>query len=116
MPEGNVQTGLASGSFRIHSLKGEDKVTKLFQTDIASEANLKVFVTDIRSEAELIVYETTDQWLATESPIWCYTDVQSDADKIVYFTQAQWDADLVVYKTDVQSDAGWVDSTKSSLL
>jgi len=84
-------------------------VTKLFQTDIASEANLKVFVTDIRSEAELIVYETTDQWLATESPIWCYTDIQSDADKIVYFTQAQWDADLVVYKTDVQSDAGWVD-------
>jgi len=75
-----------------------------------------VFVTDIRSEADLIVYETTDQWAATEGSIWCYTDIQSEADKKVYFTDAQWDANLVIYKTDVQSDAGWVDSTKSGLL
>ena len=89
---------------------------KLFKTDIASEANLKVFVTDIRSDAELIVYETTDAWAATESPIWCYTDIQSEADKIVYFTSSRWEADLAVFKTDIQSDAGWVDSSKSGLL
>lgn len=89
---------------------------KLFKTDIASEANLKVFVTDIRSEAELIVYETTDSWAATESQIWCYTDIQSEADKVVYFTVARWEADLVIYKTDVQSDAAWVDSSKAGLL
>ena len=55
---------------------------KLFKTNISSEANLKVFVTDIRSEADLVVYETTNQWEAAESPIWCYTDIQSEADKL----------------------------------
>ncbi len=89
---------------------------RLFKTDIPSEANLKVFVTDIRSEADLIIYETTDQWAATEAPIWCYTDIQSEADKIVHFTTSQWEADLVVYKTDVQSDAGWVNTGKAGLL
>jgi hypothetical protein len=89
---------------------------KLFKTDIASEADLKVYVADIRSEAHLIVYETTDQWAATEPQIWCYTDIRSEADKIVHFTTMQWDADLVIYKTDIQSDAGWADSSKSGLL
>ncbi len=89
---------------------------KLFKTDISSAADLKVFVTDIRSEADLIVYETTSQWEATESQVWCYTDIQSEADKTVYFTAAQWEADLIIYKTDIQSDAGWVDSAKSGLL
>jgi len=75
-----------------------------------------VFVTDIRSEADLIVYETTSQWEATEGPVWCYTDIRSEADKIVHFTDAQWDADLTVYKTDIQSDAGWVNSAKSDMV
>jgi hypothetical protein len=76
---------------------------RLFKTDIASEANLKVFV-------------TANAWDATESAIWCYTDVQSEADRIVYFAGSQWDADLVIFRTDVQSDAGWINTAKSSLL
>ena len=89
---------------------------KLFKTDIAPDADLKAFVTDIRSEAHLIVYETTDAWAATEPQIWCYTDIRSEADKVVYFADAKWDADLVIFKTDVQSDASWVDGSKSGLL
>jgi hypothetical protein len=89
---------------------------KLSRTEIPSEAHLRVFVTDIRSEADLIVYETTDQWAATEGPIWCYTDIRSEADKIVYFTATQSDADLIVYMTDIQSDASWSNSTKSGVL
>ena len=89
---------------------------KLFRTDIAPEADLKAFVTDIRPEAHQVIYETTDQWAATEAPIWCYTDIQSEADKTVFFSDAQWDADLIVFKTDVQSDAGWQDSSKSDIL
>jgi hypothetical protein len=89
---------------------------KLFRTDIASEADLKVFVTDIRPEAHLIVYETTDEWIATEDPIWCYTDVRSMASRSVYFTSSPLEADLIIFKTDVPSDAGWADSTKSDLL
>ncbi len=89
---------------------------KLFKTDSASAANVKVFVTDIRSEADLVMYESTDQWAATESQVWCYTDIQSEADKTVYFTTSRWEADLIVYKTDVQSDAGWVNGEKATLL
>jgi hypothetical protein len=89
---------------------------KLFKTTISSEADLKVFVTDIRSEADLVVYETTNQWEATESPIWCYTDIQGEADKVVYFTDGQWDADIIIFKTDVQSDAGWQNSSKADKL
>jgi len=89
---------------------------KLYRTDIASEANLKVFVTDIRSEADLVVYETTDAWAATQSQIWCYTDIRSEADKIVYFTTSAFEADLVIYKTDIQSDAGWLDPAKAVLV
>jgi len=89
---------------------------KFFKTDIAAEANLKVFETDIRSEADAVIFETTDQWAATEKLIWCYTDIQSEADRIVYFAGSQWDADLVVFKTDVQSDVAWLNSGKEGLL
>ena len=49
------------------------------------------------------------------------TDISSEADVKVYltdvcFTANQWDADLVVFKTDVQSDAGWIKSDKARLL
>ena len=89
---------------------------KLFKTDIASEAHVKVFVTDIRSEADLIVYETADAWAASESAIWCYTNIRSDADRIVFFTQMRFEADLSIFKTDIQSDAGWANSAKADLL
>jgi hypothetical protein len=89
---------------------------KLYRTRIASEAELKVFVTDVRSEADLVVYETQSQWEATEGPIWWYTDIQSEAEKTVCFSASQWDADIVIHTTDIQSDAGWVNSSKTGLL
>ena len=89
---------------------------RLFKTDIASEANIKVFKTDIRSEADLIVFETNNEWEATEKQIWCYTTIQSEADKIVYFADGQWDADIVIFKTAIQSDASWQNSSKEHLL
>lgn len=87
----------------------------LFKTDIGSDADLKVFVTDIRSDADLVVFETTNQWEATEGPIWCYTDIRSEAAKVVFFTTGQWEADLVIFKTDIQSDAEWLNSEKAGL-
>lgn len=89
---------------------------KFFKTDVAAEADLKVFVTDIRSEADAVIFETADSWAATEKLIWCYTDIQSEADKIICFTSSQWEADLVVFKTDVQSDVEWLNSGKEGLL
>ena len=88
----------------------------LFKTDIASEADLKVFVADIRSDADLVVYETTSQWEATEGPIWCYTDIRSEAAKVIYFTTSQWEADLTIFKTDIQSDAQWLNAEKAGVL
>ncbi len=89
---------------------------KLFKTDIASSADLKVFVADIRSEADLVIHETTDMWAATVAPVWCYTDIQSEADKTVCFVSSQWEADLIVFRTDIASDAGWQNDGKSGLL
>ena len=89
---------------------------KLFKTDIQSEANIKVFTCDIRSDADIIVFETQSEWEATEKQIWCYTNIQSDADKIVFFTSGPWDADIVIFKTDIQSDAEVINSSKSDLL
>jgi hypothetical protein len=88
----------------------------LYKTDISSEADLKVFVADIRSEADLIVYETTDSWAATEPDVWCYTDIRGEAAKVVYFTTSHWEADLTIFKTDIQSDAGWVNTSKQGLV
>lgn len=89
---------------------------KIFITDIESDAELKVFVAEIRPEAHLVVFETTSQWEATEPQIWCYTDIRSEADKVVCFTGGAWNADLVIYRTDIQSDAGWQDSSREGLL
>ena len=89
---------------------------RLFRTDVSSLADLKVYVTDVRTDAHLIVHETTDAWAATDAPIWCYTDIQSEADKSIYFVDSRFDADLVIFRTDIRSDAGWVDSAKSDLL
>ena len=88
----------------------------LYRTDIASEADLRVFVTDIRSEADLVVFETTSNWEATEPAVWAYTDIRGEADRVVHFTGDRWDADLCIFRTDIQSDAGWNDNSKSSLL
>jgi hypothetical protein len=88
----------------------------LFKTDVSSEADVKVFVTDIRGEADLVVYETAEQWAATESWIWCYTDIRSEADKTMYFASDRWGAEMVIFKTDIQSDAGWTKEEKPGLL
>ena len=89
---------------------------KFFKTDIAAEANLKVFISDIRTDADAVIFETTSEWEATTELIWYYTNIQSDADKVVYFVDGKWDADITVFKTDIQSDAEWIDSSKASLL
>ncbi len=89
---------------------------KLFITDIESDADIKVFVTDIRSDAHLVVYETDNQWEASEQQVWCYTDIRSEADKVVFFTDSSWNADLKIFRTEIQSDAGWVDPDKDDLI
>lgn len=89
---------------------------KIFKTDIASDADLTVYVTDIRSEADLVIYETTSEWEATEPAVWCTIDVRTAADKVVHFADGAWNAQLIVFKTDVKSDAGWQNSDKSGLL
>jgi len=88
----------------------------MFCVDCAANAELKVFVTDVRLDADLIVFETPDMWAATEPEIWYYTDVQGEADRVMCFTDSLWDADLIVYKTDIQPDAGWVNDAKAHLL
>jgi len=88
---------------------------KFFATDIESDADLRVHITSIRSEAHLVIYETTSQWEATEPQIWTFVDIRSDADKVVYFSDGAWNADIVVFKTDIVSDAGWLDSSKEGL-
>jgi len=88
----------------------------LYKTDIPSDADVKVCVTGIRSEADLVVYETSSQWEATEAPIWCYTDIRGEASKAVYFTDSAWEADLIIFKTDVQSDAEWLNNAKTGML
>jgi hypothetical protein len=88
----------------------------LYRTSLASEADLKVYVADSRSEADLIVFESFDAWAAAEPWIWVYTGIEAEAHKIVYFTEFPWEADLTIYKTEVQPDAGWVTATKTGLL
>ncbi len=36
--------------------------------------------------------------------------------KIVYFTGSAFEADLVIYKTDIQSGAGWLNHGKADRL
>lgn len=88
----------------------------LFKTDIASDADLKVHVTDIRSDADLAIYETSSQWEASGAAVWYYTGIRTEAARAVYFTSSKWDADLVVFRTTAQSDAGWINASKSGLL
>ena len=77
---------------------------RLFKLDIASEADVRVYVTDDRADADLIIYETADEWAATESPIWYYTDVLGRAERTIYFTNSRWEADLIVSYLPVGSD------------
>ena len=89
---------------------------RIYRTNIESEADLKILVTTIRSVADLVVYETASPWEATEPGIWCYVEVRGEAERVVHFTDAHWDADLVVFRTGVQSDAGWLNADRSGLL
>ena len=91
-------------------------MTKVYRVDCSAEAELKVFVTDIRMDADLIVFETNDMWEATEPGVWWYTDIMSEADCVVCFTKSPWDADLIIYKTRIQPDSGWVNGAKTNLL
>ncbi len=89
---------------------------KYFKTDIAAEADLKVFVSDIRTDVDAVIFETTNEWEASAELTWYYADIQSDADKIIYFVDGKWNADISIFKTDIQSDTEWIDSSKASLL
>lgn len=89
---------------------------KLFKVDVPSEADLRVFVADIRTEAHLVIFETADPWAASQPGLWCYVDVRGEADRTVCLVGSAWEADLVVYRTDVPSDSGWLDSSKAGLL
>ena len=91
-------------------------MTKVYRVDCAASAELKVYVSDVRMDADLVVFETSDMWEATEPEVWYYTDVLGEADRVVCFTRSRWDADLIIYRTDIQPDAGWIDSGKSHLL
>lgn len=81
---------------------------KVYQTQYASDANLKVYVTQYASDADLIVYKEA---YITEAKgnkgHWFFTQYASDADYKVFFTQYASDADLKIYYTQYPSDAGW---------
>jgi hypothetical protein len=96
--------------------KESPPMTKMYRVDCSAEAELKVYVTDVRMDADLVVFETSDEWAATEPEIWYYTDVMSLADRVICFTKSRWEADLVIFKTLILPDAGWIDETKSHLL
>ena len=91
-------------------------MTKVYRIDCSAEAELKVYVTDIRMDADLIVFETDDMWAASEPGIWWYTDIKGEADCVVCFTRSPWDADLIIYRTVILPEAGWVDGVKTDLL
>ena len=91
-------------------------MTKVYRVDCSAEAEIKVYVTNIRLDADLIVFETDDAWAATEPGIWCYTKTMGEADCVVCFTHSPWDADLIIYRTRILPDSGWVNGTKSDLL
>ena len=86
---------------------------KLFATDIPAEAQLKYCVTGIRSDAHAVIHQTTDQWAATDPLVWFWTDIRSEADKLACKVDSAFDADIVVYFTDIASDAEWLDGSKS---
>ena len=88
----------------------------IYCTDIASEADLQVYRAMVRSEAALVVFETQNRWDATTAPIWAYTDIASDADHVVFICDNPWDAHLIIYGTDIRSDAGWQNADKQHLL
>ncbi len=64
----------------------------------------------------MVIFETTSQWEATSGAIWCYTDIRGEAAKTITNTDSAWEADLIAFKTEVQSDAQWLNSGKSGLL
>lgn len=88
----------------------------LHRTDLPAEADIRVYLTAIQPEADVVFFAAGNRWEAATTSVWYWTDVGSEASKIVCFVASQWEADLTAYQTDVATEAGWQNADKEALL
>lgn len=90
---------------------------KVYITKHESQAQVKVYKVSHESQADLKVYEAKYNFLSDKnSGIWTFESYESGADKKIFFVAHESQADLKIYYVQHESQAGWINEAKKSLM
>lgn len=89
----------------------------LYKSGSAERADVKVCPVENVNRADLVVYVTQYAHRAIGNKgIWFLTDREDDECKSIYFTNNEWSADIKVFFTIHENEAGWRNKSKKHLL
>ena len=80
-------------------------------------ANVKVYAITDSTMADLWVFQaSSDAGVGANNGIWFFTADAASASKKLFFTNNLNDAEVWIYYTSIQSNAGWKNVTKTVLM
>ena len=89
----------------------------VYRVKFESEANVKVLLVPDSLSADLVVYQVSSAGLAgTNNGVWYIAGFPDAVTKNIFFVSNVSDADIKVFYTSNQSAAGWINTSKQSLL
>jgi hypothetical protein len=90
--------------------------TKVFVTDIKSQADIIVFQENQPSQADLKVMFVPRRSDLNKEGLWYKVSYLSGADKVIYLTSIRSEADLNINIVGFRSYVGWINPDKKHLL
>ena len=92
------------------------KAQTLIQVKYATDADVILYVTDSLS-ADVIAYQLTSADSATgNTGLWYFTAFANEAGKRIFYASTSSAAQLNVFFTSNPQAAGWINTSKSSLM
>ena len=89
---------------------------RVFPVKYPSDADIKLFEVQNDDSADLVVFVTQDTTgTSGNTGIWIESQIPDNAKKIFFVSNSN-DADIKIYVTDNMSNAGWLNTTKISLM
>ena len=93
------------------------RAQSVFPVKFQSEATVKLAEVGTSSIADLIVYKvSSDTAVGNNNGLWYFPAFPDSTSKKIFFVSDTPSADLKVYFTSSPSEAGWINTSRMSLL
>ncbi len=89
---------------------------KIFQADLAEEAQVKIYAVDEPDDADLWVCFVWEEAELTKTGLWMDMRFTHEADVVVFFVDEEKEADLKIWLVDTPQESKWLNPNKQKLL